>query len=386
MSDTTLGPTGGHGGHEFNDYTVPAGASVREVHVFAGFYVDAVQLAYVDAGGALVLLPKIGGHGFPSPTHHVVTLEPGEVLVGISGRSGGYVDSIRIHTNRRVSDSFGGFTGDHEYRFEAPDNSEIAGFFGRADWYIDALGVVVRERAAAEIVEVPVVAAPVAIAEVARVDAPPVAPVAPAAKPAKAKASAKTPPAAVPAEAPVVADAKPAKAKAPAKTPPTEAPVVADVKPVKVEASVKTPPAAAPAEAPVAAAAKPAKAKASAKTVAAPVVETSKASDAPAVSAPTRSEPVVDLAASTPRVDELLKVEGIGPKIEALLVENGIPDLQTLAVTPVERLREILHAAGARYRISDPTTWPQQAALGASGDWAGMEALQVTLRGGRKKE
>lgn len=307
MSDTTLGPTGGNGGQEFGDYTVPAGASVREVHIFAGLYVDAIQLKYLDANDVLVELPKIGGHGFPSASHHVVTLEPGEVIIGVSGRSGGYVDSIRIQTNKRVTDSFGGFSGVHEFHFAAPENSEIVGFFGRADWFVDALGVVVRERAA--------VAAPAAAK-------------AAAAKPAKAK-------------------------KAPAKT----------------EPAAETP----------TAEAKPAKAK---KAAAKPATTTE---EAPVESAPARNVPAVDLAAVAPAADDLIKVEGIGPKIATLLIEAGIPNLQVLADTPVERLREILNAAGSRYRISDPTTWPQQAALGAQGDWAGMETLQATLRAGRTK-
>ena len=343
MTDTTLGPTGGQGGQEFSNYTVPAGASLREVHIFAGLYVDAVQFTYVDDNDVLVLMPKIGGHGFPSASHHVVKLEAGEAIIGVSGRHGHYVDSIRIQTNKRVTESFGGFSGEHEFRFTAPENSEIVGFFGRADWFIDALGVIVRERAA--VAKAPVVEAPAAATTVVAVATAPAE--TPAAKPAKAKAPAKTPPAA---ETPAAPAAKAAKAKTPAKTPPA-------------------------AEVPAAPAAKPAKAPA----------KTPPAADAPVANAPTRSAPAVELAATTPAVDELLKVEGIGPKIEALLIENGIVDLKTLAATPVQRLREILNGAGARYRIADPTTWPQQAALGAKGDWAGMEALQVQLRAGRPK-
>jgi predicted flap endonuclease-1-like 5' DNA nuclease len=87
----------------------------------------------------------------------------------------------------------------------------------------------------------------------------------------------------------------------------------------------------------------------------------------------------------TPRTDDLIKIEGIGPAIARLLVDNGIYDLGDLAVTPVERLREILDAAGARFRMADPATWPEQASYGARGDWEGMYTLQARLKAGRRE-
>lgn len=56
-----------------------------------------------------------------------------------------------------------------------------------------------------------------------------------------------------------------------------------------------------------------------------------------------------------------LQIDGIGPKISMLLREAGIGAVSTVADTPVERLREILGAAGPRYRGVDPITWPEQA-------------------------
>jgi hypothetical protein len=46
-------------------------------------------------------------------------------------------------------------------------------------------------------------------------------------------------------------------------------------------------------------------------------------------------------------------------------------------------LREILAGAGRRFRLADPTTWPEQAALGAKGLWDDLAALQTRLKGGR---
>lgn len=83
-------------------------------------------------------------------------------------------------------------------------------------------------------------------------------------------------------------------------------------------------------------------------------------------------------------MDDLKTVEGIGPKIEKLLKENGIADLAALAEADEKNLREILFAAGSRYRIHDPTTWPEQAALAVKGDWETLHELQDKLKGGRE--
>lgn len=61
------------------------------------------------------------------------------------------------------------------------------------------------------------------------------------------------------------------------------------------------------------------------------------------------------------QVDRFVEVKGIGPKVADLLVKAGIRKFSELAETPVERLREILSAAGLRYRIYDPASWLGQA-------------------------
>ncbi len=79
-------------------------------------------------------------------------------------------------------------------------------------------------------------------------------------------------------------------------------------------------------------------------------------------------------------------VEGIGPKIEQLLKDGGINNWQDLAEATLERLQEILTAAGERYRIHDPNTWSNQATLAAAGKWAELEKYQDELKGGRVVE
>jgi len=61
------------------------------------------------------------------------------------------------------------------------------------------------------------------------------------------------------------------------------------------------------------------------------------------------------------RDDDLVQVNGIGPKVAALLNEAGITTLTQLAATSTDQLRAILAKAGPRYRIVDPTPWPAEA-------------------------
>lgn len=83
--------------------------------------------------------------------------------------------------------------------------------------------------------------------------------------------------------------------------------------------------------------------------------------------------------------DDLRKIEGIGPKIAGILAENGIDSFAALAKASVEKLNEILNEAGGVYAAKKPDTWPQQAALAASGKWDELKALQDELNGGIQK-
>jgi predicted flap endonuclease-1-like 5' DNA nuclease len=82
--------------------------------------------------------------------------------------------------------------------------------------------------------------------------------------------------------------------------------------------------------------------------------------------------------------DDLTKIEGIGPKIAALLQAAGITTHARLATVDVERLRTILRGGGRRFVLADPETWPLQASLAAAGRWDVLKALQDELVGGRR--
>ena len=82
-------------------------------------------------------------------------------------------------------------------------------------------------------------------------------------------------------------------------------------------------------------------------------------------------------------LDDLKLIEGVGPKIEKLLIEAGIDSWWALSETKVPRIRQILEAAGPRFRLADPSTWPRQARMASRGEWKKLKAYQDKLDGGR---
>lgn len=88
-----------------------------------------------------------------------------------------------------------------------------------------------------------------------------------------------------------------------------------------------------------------------------------------------QSEPTVDIATGAaqaeiapamPSPDDapepgLIDVDGIGPKVVGVLEAAGITTLNQLANMDEMQLREILASAGPRYRLMNPSSWPEQA-------------------------
>ena len=82
-------------------------------------------------------------------------------------------------------------------------------------------------------------------------------------------------------------------------------------------------------------------------------------------------------------LDDLTTVEGIGPKISELCSSIGVTTWRQLAATDVAELQSMLDAAGSRYQMHDPGSWPRQAGLLAAGSWDEFQELTDQLRGGR---
>lgn len=123
------------------------------------------------------------------------------------------------------------------------------------------------------------------------------------------------------------------------------------------------------------------------------VASTSQPTEPPA--APSHTEPVEEPtptpapqaepapAPVTTEVDDLTKIEGIGPKIKRVLHEAGVRTYSDLAGSDVSALKQILVDAGLR--IHNPATWPEQAALAAIEQWDELKALQSQLSAGRRR-
>jgi predicted flap endonuclease-1-like 5' DNA nuclease len=78
--------------------------------------------------------------------------------------------------------------------------------------------------------------------------------------------------------------------------------------------------------------------------------------------------------------DDLVIIEGIGPKIAKAFNKAGILTFKQLAESPVEKLQQILRDAKFP---GDPTTWPEQARLAAEGKTDELKQLQDSLVAGR---
>lgn len=98
------------------------------------------------------------------------------------------------------------------------------------------------------------------------------------------------------------------------------------------------------------------------------------------------SEPKAKKATRVPKSqksDDLTKIEGIGNKIAELLAAQEINSFEKLSKASTKKLRSILDAAGSKFKVHEPASWPKQAKLAAAGKWDELKTLQATLKGGK---
>ncbi len=81
--------------------------------------------------------------------------------------------------------------------------------------------------------------------------------------------------------------------------------------------------------------------------------------------------------------DDLVIIEGIGPKAAEALVAAGIITFAQLASTSADAVKAILDASTSKVQHLDPTTWAQQAQLAADGKMDELKKLQDELNGGK---
>lgn len=85
--------------------------------------------------------------------------------------------------------------------------------------------------------------------------------------------------------------------------------------------------------------------------------------------------------------DDLEIIEGIGPKIAAVLKDGGVNSFAKLADASIPAITAILHQAGPHFILANPASWAEQAQLAASGKWHELKKLQdVLIAGVRKRD
>jgi predicted flap endonuclease-1-like 5' DNA nuclease len=86
-------------------------------------------------------------------------------------------------------------------------------------------------------------------------------------------------------------------------------------------------------------------------------------------------------------IDDFTKIDGIGPKMSSVLRFSGIKTFSKLASVDAAELREILVAENpSLLRLTDPSTWSEQARMAAEGEWEALEALQESFKESRRRE
>lgn len=83
--------------------------------------------------------------------------------------------------------------------------------------------------------------------------------------------------------------------------------------------------------------------------------------------------------------DDFTILAGIGPKISIILRANGITSFAKLADTSIEKIKDILVAENPNLlRLTDPSTWPEQAQLASVGKWESLSTLKNQIKESRR--
>jgi large subunit ribosomal protein L21 len=83
--------------------------------------------------------------------------------------------------------------------------------------------------------------------------------------------------------------------------------------------------------------------------------------------------------------DDLEIIEGIGPKMAQVLIDNGVTTFAQVAAATVDDLTAMLKASGGRFSLASLPTWAEQAALLRDGKMDEFKKLTDELVGGVRK-
>jgi predicted flap endonuclease-1-like 5' DNA nuclease len=80
--------------------------------------------------------------------------------------------------------------------------------------------------------------------------------------------------------------------------------------------------------------------------------------------------------------DDIIIIEGIGPKIKELFNANGVSTFEQVSKMSVAQMSEILDKGGPRFKLANPGSWAEQARLAANNEWVALKKLQDELYAG----
>ncbi len=83
--------------------------------------------------------------------------------------------------------------------------------------------------------------------------------------------------------------------------------------------------------------------------------------------------------------DDFTYITGIGPKVSSVFRFAGINTFAKLASADIDKITKILEDENPNLlRLTDPSTWSEQARLASEGDWEALTVLQDSLKESRR--
>ena len=80
--------------------------------------------------------------------------------------------------------------------------------------------------------------------------------------------------------------------------------------------------------------------------------------------------------------DDIIIIEGIGPKIKELFNAAGFNTFEQVSKMSLAQMNDILEKGGPRFKLANPGSWAEQARLAANNEWAALKKLQDELYAG----
>uniref|UniRef100_J3N8Q8 Jacalin-type lectin domain-containing protein n=1 Tax=Oryza brachyantha TaxID=4533 RepID=J3N8Q8_ORYBR len=140
-----IGPWGGNRGRCYDIEVAPH--HLESIRIYSDMAIHSFEFSYNDRNGKKHVAGPWGGYGGSSV--NAIQLEPSEILVEVSGTFGRFIGfqniitSLTFVTNTR---SYGPYGQRKGTPFDIPVQGSgcIVGFFGRAGWCVDAIGIYVN--------------------------------------------------------------------------------------------------------------------------------------------------------------------------------------------------------------------------------------------------